>query len=112
MDEVDRFAGRLRELREAQGLSRQELADKAGMKVGGIRDLEQGRRKPTWETVIAIAKALDVDCTAFLEEPILDPPSGPGRPKNQTRETPPTKLSRRVPQEREAKGKADSKEKD
>lgn len=26
------------------------------MKEEGIRDLEQGRRKPSWETVLALAK--------------------------------------------------------
>src|SRR5436309_2336642 len=39
---TSRFPGRLRELREAAGLSRQQLADKAGLKLGGVRNLEQG----------------------------------------------------------------------
>jgi transcriptional regulator with XRE-family HTH domain len=64
-----RFAGRLKELREAAGLSRAELADKAGLKIGGIRDIEQGLRMPYFDTVIALAEALGVDCLAFLQEP-------------------------------------------
>ena len=74
------FAGRLRELRESAGLSRQELADKAGLKVGGIRDLEQGLNGPTWATMLAICKVLGVDCTAFQTPPLPREPSGPGRP--------------------------------
>ena len=76
------FAGRLRELREAAGLSRKELADKAGLQSeGGIRDLEQGRRKPSWEMVIALCRALGVTCDAFLvaPQPLAAKPVG-GRP--------------------------------
>jgi transcriptional regulator with XRE-family HTH domain len=73
--------GRLRELREQAGLSRQELADKAGLKLGGIRDLEQGRNKPSWETVLALCQALSVDCSAFTQEPTTQTPAGPGRPR-------------------------------
>jgi transcriptional regulator with XRE-family HTH domain len=65
----EHFAARLRELREATGHSRQEPADKAGMKIGGVRDLEQGLRRPLWDTVVALAEALGVDIRAFLEEP-------------------------------------------
>ena len=79
--EADRFAGRLRELREGAGLSREQLADRAGMKVNGVRDLEQGVRSPRWETVLALAEALGVECTAFTQEPGELPPARPGRPK-------------------------------
>jgi transcriptional regulator with XRE-family HTH domain len=78
---VDWFAGRLRELREEAEMSRQQLADAAGMKVGGIRDLEQGLRRPSWETVLAISQALGVDCTAFTQPPAEREPQGPGRPR-------------------------------
>lgn len=69
MPDVDRFGGRLRELREQAGLTRQELADRAGLKLGGIRDLEQGVNQPKWGTVVALSQALGVSCEAFLEEP-------------------------------------------
>ena len=44
------------------------------------RDLEQGRRSPQWETVIALSAALGVDCTAFLERPPAQDKPGRGRP--------------------------------
>lgn len=74
------FAGRLRELREEAGLSRKDLAGRAGLSEGGIRDLEQGHRRPSWETVLALTAALGVDCHAFTQEPTADKP-GRGRPK-------------------------------
>lgn len=86
---MERFAARLRELREEAGLSRKELAERAGMKSeGGIRDLEQGRRSPSWETVLALAAALGVDCTAFTQEPSPEAaePRKPGRPRKQEEE--------------------------
>jgi hypothetical protein len=52
----------------------------AGVKLGGIRDLEQGRNKPTWETVLALASALGVECTAFTTPPAEGEPQEPGRP--------------------------------
>jgi transcriptional regulator with XRE-family HTH domain len=75
------FAGRLRELRQAAGLSRRELAAKAGMRgPNGIRDLEQGVRSPAWGTVLALAKALGVTLEAFVQPPAERAPAGPGRP--------------------------------
>lgn len=76
----DWFASRLRELREAAGLTQPQLAERAGMTRDGISHLEQGRRKPSWETVLALCAALGVDCTAFTQEPAKREPQGPGRP--------------------------------
>jgi transcriptional regulator with XRE-family HTH domain len=52
------FGARLQELRQQAALTQQQLADKAGLKVGGIRDLEQGINElPWWDTVLALTKA-------------------------------------------------------
>lgn len=75
------FAGRLRELRTAAGISQKELADKAGMTKDGIAHLEQGRRSPSWETVLALASALGVEVGAFTIAPKDAPPSERGRPR-------------------------------
>jgi transcriptional regulator with XRE-family HTH domain len=101
----EHFAARLRELREAAGLGRQELADKAGMKIGGIRDLEQGLRRPLWDTVVALAEALGADIRAFLEEP-AEPPEkrGRGRPPKAPAE-PPAEPEPKRPRGRPRKGK-------
>jgi transcriptional regulator with XRE-family HTH domain len=78
---AERFAGRLRELREAAGLSREQLAERAGMKVNGVRDLEQGVRSPRWDSVLALAGALGVKCDDFAQEPGELPPPKAGRPR-------------------------------
>jgi transcriptional regulator with XRE-family HTH domain len=74
------FAGRLKELREQARLTQEQLAERAGMNKFGVAQLEQGRNKPSWETVLALAKALNVSCEAFTQEPAPRPAAGPGRP--------------------------------
>lgn len=78
---VEWFAGRLRELREAAGLSRAQLAGKAGLSAGGVRDLEQGVRRPSLDTFIKLCGALGVRCDAFDAEPKPRAPSKGGRPR-------------------------------
>jgi transcriptional regulator with XRE-family HTH domain len=75
------FAGRLRELREQAGLTQHQLGGKAGLSQAGIADLEQGRRKPAWETVVALCRALGVTPDAFLQEPRAMPERRRGRPR-------------------------------
>jgi DNA-binding XRE family transcriptional regulator len=74
------FAGRLRELRRQADLTQQQLGEKAGLTRDGIAQIETGKNSPSWETVVAICRALGVDCTEFAKEPTIEP-SGPGRPK-------------------------------
>jgi len=77
------FGARLKELREAAGLSQPELAEKVGMSKGGIAHLEQGWREPSWKTVRALAKALGVTCLDFDREPTTMPEMKPGRPRKE-----------------------------
>lgn len=52
----------VRTCRHEAGLTQQELAVKAGLSVGGLRDIEQSRRRrPRLSSVIALANALDLD---------------------------------------------------
>lgn len=85
------FAGRLRELRTEKGLTRDELADLAGIKATAVRDMEQGAYSPNWETVVALCKALEVGCQAFMQEPAKAPPVGRGRPRKQPEAVQPAK---------------------
>lgn len=54
------FAVRLREARERQGLNQAELAQRAEMQPSAIAHFEANRRKPSFENVRRLAKALDV----------------------------------------------------
>jgi DNA-binding XRE family transcriptional regulator len=64
---VDDFTLRLRALREKDGLTQAELAEKAGLSVQAIAALEQGTRRPTWDTVRRLARVLKVGVEEFKE---------------------------------------------
>jgi transcriptional regulator with XRE-family HTH domain len=58
---------RLRELREAKGLSQAQLAEIANVPQKTISNVEQGvSDNPAWKTMLALAEALGVDCTALV----------------------------------------------
>jgi transcriptional regulator with XRE-family HTH domain len=66
--ELPAFAVRLKALREARGLSQAELAEAAGLHLSVVFKIEQGvRDDPAWSTVQALAEALGVEVTAFVE---------------------------------------------
>ncbi len=75
MNQWDDFAGRLRELREAAGLTQLQLAEQAGLTEQGLGQIERGRRQPTWETVCRLAAALGVSCEAFVRPGGANPAS-------------------------------------
>jgi transcriptional regulator with XRE-family HTH domain len=60
---------RLRELREARGISLSELARTAGVGKATLSGLENGTRNPTLETLYAIAAALAVPMSALTLDP-------------------------------------------
>ena len=75
------FAGRLRELREAAGLSQYELARRTGLSKQTLSVLEKGGRDPSWTTVRLLAHALGVAVTAFEVGPLPLPESRPAGPR-------------------------------
>ena len=60
------FGKRLRELRQEKGLKQKELASVAGVSVNMISLLERGRRSPSTETVVRLAKSLGVTADYLL----------------------------------------------
>lgn len=54
------FATRLREARDARGWSQAELAQRADMQPSAIAHFEAARRKPSFDNVRRLAKALGV----------------------------------------------------
>jgi transcriptional regulator with XRE-family HTH domain len=80
---------RVRSLREASGLSQQEVAVKADLSLSQVSKLEQGTKAdPRASTILALAKALGVrpgqlieDLPITEEEPAAKPPSGPKKRK-------------------------------
>lgn len=73
LDVDPRIVGqRIRQLREARGVSLSELARRAGVGKATLSGLENGQRNPTLETLWAITAQLGVPIGA-----ILDPPPEP-----------------------------------
>lgn len=58
---------RLRALREKQGWSLRELADRCGLSFNAISRIERGESSPMVSTLHLLATALDVSITAFFE---------------------------------------------
>ena len=61
------FGDSLRRLREERNLSREQLAESAGLTRQAIHLYESGERRPTWDAVQALAKALNVPTDAFRD---------------------------------------------
>jgi DNA-binding SARP family transcriptional activator/DNA-binding XRE family transcriptional regulator len=82
-----RFGALVQAYRRQAGLTQQELAAKAGLSVGALRDIEQSRRRrPRSSSLAALADALDLDheqCTSLLTV-------GRERPASRHPEPPPT----------------------
>lgn len=57
----------LLELRENASLSQAELADRSGVTLASIKNYEQGKRFPTWEAVVKIARALGASLDSVAE---------------------------------------------
>lgn len=67
---IARFPARLRELREAAGLSQTDLAKRSGVPQATIGAYEVGRNAPTWGSVVKLAHALGVPTDAFRAAPL------------------------------------------
>jgi transcriptional regulator with XRE-family HTH domain len=60
-----KFGEKLKELRQASGLTQAGLALASGRGLGAIRDYEQGNRAPLLATAFQLVKALDVSVEVF-----------------------------------------------
>ena len=62
---------RLAELRESQGLTLRDLAERSGVDANTINQVELGHRKPRPSTLRKLAKALNVEVEDFFREPAV-----------------------------------------
>ncbi|SRR6266542_3279479 len=85
------FAKRLRNLRQSKGMSREQLAEAAGLGRGTVRDYEQGLREPTLRSAFRLAEVLGVPVEEFkngvAEEGQPAAPTAP-KPKGRPRKPP------------------------
>jgi len=63
-----RIVLRLKNLREARGLSQQELSRLSGVAYGYISDLENNKCNPSLRTLEKLAMALDVNVTDLIAD--------------------------------------------
>jgi transcriptional regulator with XRE-family HTH domain len=106
------FAEKIRALREAKGLSEAKLAQVAGLPFGTLHNYVLGTRKPSFEAVLRLSRALGVTCQAFAdcedESGEMAAPARAGNDKLATPSTPPAddlEAVMKKPQVRRRKGK-------
>ena len=56
----------IKERREQLGISQKELAEKIGISQSFLCDIEQGRSKPSIDTALKIASALNIEDIKFF----------------------------------------------
>jgi transcriptional regulator with XRE-family HTH domain len=73
MDYAKLFGRRLKVLRKAKKLNQAVLAEKVGIETKYLSNLETGRRSPSFDKAVALAKALDVPMSSLFS---VDPDEG------------------------------------
>lgn len=69
--EPSRFGEALRRVRDEKGLTQRELGEAAGIHPNTVAKMERGETEPSWQMVLTLAKALGVECTAFVPESVV-----------------------------------------
>jgi transcriptional regulator with XRE-family HTH domain len=92
------FPEKLRQLRDAAGMSEAKLAQASGVSFASIHEYGLGRRKPSFAAVVKIARALGVTCETFAdcEDIAEERDGGADRPKKRAGAAP-KKTPRRGP---------------
>lgn len=61
-----RFGGRLRTIRKAAKISQEDAAEKAHLNAKYLGELERGEKKPSFDVILALAKALNTSPAALF----------------------------------------------
>lgn len=75
-----KFGDRLRELREAAGISQYALAKRSKITAQAISRIERGDREPNWLTVLCLVRALGLDVNEFDSGESLEELTAPETP--------------------------------
>jgi transcriptional regulator with XRE-family HTH domain len=62
------FASRLRQIRQAKGLSQEDLANIAGLHRTYVGSVERGERNISIDNIEVLAKALEIDIIELLNK--------------------------------------------
>jgi transcriptional regulator with XRE-family HTH domain len=82
---MEQFGKRLKQLREAAGLTQEGLARAAGLSTSAVARIEQRGKDPAWSTVQRLARALGVALSAFEPEAEGEQQARQGRPTKPAR---------------------------
>lgn len=64
----------LKDLQKKADITQEQLAERAGVKLGSLRNHQQGIRQPSWDVVMRYAKVLGVSADVFAEcDEVLKP---------------------------------------
>ena len=61
------LATAVKEIRARRGLTQEQVATAAGVSRGYLGELEQGRRRPSFEGIVRVARALDVELVELIQ---------------------------------------------
>jgi transcriptional regulator with XRE-family HTH domain len=73
------FSDRLKTLRKAAGLTQEGLARAADISTATVARLEYAGLDPSWNTVVKLARALEVSPNHFLDEVNQVAPDAPAK---------------------------------
>jgi ribosome-binding protein aMBF1 (putative translation factor) len=76
-DIADVVRANLHRRMKSRGLSLQGLAEVTGVSPAALADLAEGRSFPALGLLWKLARALDLPCTVFIEEPVTVRPVAP-----------------------------------
>lgn len=68
--EVVALGQRVRELRQAAGMTQESLADAAGLHWTYVGQIERGERNPTYKNVLRLARGLSVDPARLMPDDV------------------------------------------
>ena len=74
---LDALARRVKSLRESLRLTQEEFSKRIGISVSFASLLERGERAPSYETLVAVAKALEVPIAELFRDGISVQPEDP-----------------------------------
>jgi transcriptional regulator with XRE-family HTH domain len=74
---LETLAQRVKSLRESLGVTQEEFAKRIGISVSFASLLERGERSPSFETLVAVAKALEVPLAELFRDGVSVQPEDP-----------------------------------
>ena len=67
MDQLKLFGKRVRTIRKAAKITQEEVAENARMNAKYFGEIERGEKRPSFEAILALARALNVSPVAFFQ---------------------------------------------